>query len=88
MNGALLDDPWIAAQVDAALAPYAGRLPARDLAWMREQLAEVLARDEQAARLLRAAHPREADASGERVAPGVAGEGDEEGRGPGRVKAG
>ncbi len=93
MDSALLDDPWIAAQVDAALAPYAGRLPASELAWMRAQLADVLARDERAARLLRLAHPREGDVSGERTSPGAAregeGEGEEEGReSPGRAKAG
>jgi hypothetical protein len=70
MDSSLLADPWIAAQIDAALAPYAGRVPARDLSWMREQLAELLARDEHAARMLRRAHPREADTSGERIAPG------------------
>jgi len=97
MDSSLLDDPWIAAQVDAALAPYQGRLPARDLAWMREQLAELLARDEHAARLLRNAHPREADRSGERLAPGVVAEEDDAGAsagggekrgGRGRTKAG
>ena len=67
----LLSDPWIAEQIEAALAPYAGRLPARELDWMREQLAETLTQDEQASRLLRQAHPREVDQSGERLAPGA-----------------
>jgi hypothetical protein len=66
----LLDDPWIRAQVDAAVAPYEGRLPAADLAWMREQLAETLAADPRAAGLLRRAHPRAVDESGEVVGPG------------------
>ena len=61
---ALLDDPWVAAQVDAALAPYAGRLAAADLEWMREQLAETLTEDASAASLLRRAHPRVSDQSG------------------------
>lgn len=84
MDDALLDDPWIAAQIEAAVAPYAGRLPERELAWMRRQLAEVLARDPAAARLLRRAKPRQVDESGEQahLAPGEAG-----GAG-GRTKAG
>ncbi len=60
----LLADPWIAAQIDAAVAPYRGRLPAAEIAWMRDQLAEVLAGDESAARVLRRAHPRPVDESG------------------------
>jgi hypothetical protein len=80
MDTSLLDDPWIAAQVDAAVAPYAGRLPAHEVAWMREQLVEVLLHDEEAVRLLRRAHPREVDESGEQ-AFGASGAG-------GRAKAG
>jgi hypothetical protein len=60
----LLADPWIAAQIDQAVAPYRGRLPASEVAWMREQLAEVLASDESAARVLRRAHPHPVDESG------------------------
>ncbi|WP_437511570.1 hypothetical protein [Sorangium sp. So ce1099] len=80
MDASLLDDPWIAAQVDAAVAPYVDRLPAHEVAWMREQLVEVLLHDEEAVRLLRRAHPREVDESGER-AFGVVGA-------AGRAKAG
>ena len=61
----LLSNPWIVAQIDEVVAPYVGRLPSRDLAWMREQLALTLASDETAARLLQGARPREADQSGE-----------------------
>lgn len=67
MDSSPLDDPWIAAQIDAAVAPYVNRLPAHEVAWMREQLAEVLLHDEEAIRLLRRAHPREVDESGERA---------------------
>lgn len=89
MTDSLLADPWIAAQIEAAVAPYVGRLPARDLEWMREQLAELLTRDERAARLLRQAHPREADHSGERVVPGgVEAIGPAGEQGAGRTKAG
>jgi len=61
----LLADPWVAAQVDAAVAPYVGRLPARDVAWMRDQLAETLSADERAAKLLRRAKPPTVGRSGE-----------------------
>jgi len=79
----LLEDPWIAAKVDAALAPYVGRLPEAELAWMRDQLAETLTGDEKAALLLRRAHPVEVDASGEVRRDGVAGAAS-----PRRVKSG
>ena len=61
----LLSDPWIATQVEAAVAPYVGRLPASEIAWMRERLAETLDSDPRAAELLRRAHPREVDESGD-----------------------
>lgn len=54
----LLADPWIRAQIDAAVEPYVGRLPAEEIAWMREQLAETLATEPGAADLLRRARPR------------------------------
>lgn len=63
----LLSDPWISQRVDEALAPYIGRLPASDVAWMREQLAETLSNDEHAAAVLRAALPRHVEQSGEVV---------------------
>lgn len=61
----LLADPWIAAQIEAAVAPYVGRLSAREVAFMREQLAETLASDERAARLVRRARPVVVEESGE-----------------------
>jgi hypothetical protein len=67
----LLDDPWVAAQVDAAVAPYVGRLPAREVAWMREQLAETLDSDERASRLLHRARPMTVQQSGEVRRAGV-----------------
>jgi hypothetical protein len=67
MDRSLLDDPWIAAQIDTAVSPYVARLPAQELAWMREQLAELLVYDEEALRLLRRAHPREVEESGEQA---------------------
>ena len=61
----LLADPWVAAQVDAAVAPYVGRLPAREVAWMRDQLAETLVIDDHAARLAHRARPVQVERSGE-----------------------
>lgn len=61
----LLEDPWVAAQIDAAVAPYVNRLPAREVAWMREQLAETLASNDKAANLLRRARPAVVEESGE-----------------------
>jgi hypothetical protein len=61
----LLEDPWIAAQIEAAVAPYEGSLSAEELAWMRDQIAETLATDEKAALLLRRARPVRAEESGE-----------------------
>jgi len=63
----LLADPWVAARIDAAVAPLQGRISARDLAFVREQLAETLASDERAARTLARARPRAVDESGEAV---------------------
>jgi hypothetical protein len=51
-------DPWIQAQIDAAIAPYVAWLPADDIAWMRERLAETLAEDPRAKDLAGRARPR------------------------------
>ena len=68
----IVSDPWIAAQIDEVVAPYIGRLPAREVAWIREQLLHTLASDETAALLLKGARPREVDQSGElECEPGV-----------------
>jgi hypothetical protein len=61
----LLADPWIAAQVESAVAPYVGRLSEEEVAWMRDQLAQTLEDDERAAKLLRRAQPVHVDESGE-----------------------
>jgi hypothetical protein len=61
----LLEDPWIAAQVDAALSPYEDHLSAEEVAWMRDQLAETLASDDRAALLVRRARPVQVKESGE-----------------------
>lgn len=61
----LLADPWIAAQIEAAVAPYVGRLPEDEVAWMREQLADTLSTDERAAKLARRTRPTQIEQSGE-----------------------
>jgi hypothetical protein len=61
----LLDDPWVRARIDEAVAPYVGRLSAGEIAWMREQLAETLASDDTAAKLLHRARPTVVEESGE-----------------------
>ncbi|MEZ4308845.1 MAG: hypothetical protein R3F14_12465 [Polyangiaceae bacterium] len=57
-------DPWLAEQLDAAMAPYVGRLPESELAWMRERLAEALLTERRGAELVRRARPRVVEASG------------------------
>lgn len=59
----LLRDPWVAARVEAAIAPYIGRLAESDLAWMRDQMAEVVASEPSVVKLVRRARP--IDKSGE-----------------------
>ncbi|WP_206079579.1 hypothetical protein [Polyangium spumosum] len=61
----LLADPWVAARIDAAVAPYRDLLPSADVDFLRDELAERLATDEHAARLLRRAAPRHVEQSGE-----------------------
>jgi hypothetical protein len=61
----LLDDPWVRARVDEALAPYLGRLPESQIEWMRVELAETLASDPAAMEALHRARPRVVDESGE-----------------------
>ena len=56
---------FLEAEVDAALAPYRGSMPADQLAWIREQLLEGAVDEGGLAALLRAALPRAVDDSGE-----------------------
>ncbi len=68
MPNELRNDPFVAAEIEAALAPYIDRLPAEQLEWMREQLAMALQDDPAARAALDGAHPRaEVDESGERI---------------------
>ena len=61
----LLKDPWVAAQIDAATAPYRRLWTEDQLRAFREQMAETLASHPKAARLLRLAHPGIVDQSSE-----------------------
>ena len=66
----LLDDPFVAAEIDAAVAPYASLLSAEELAWLRDALALQLAEEE--SDTLQGARPHaDVDDSGERVRLGV-----------------
>jgi hypothetical protein len=61
----LLADPFVRARIEEAVAPFVGRLPADELDWMREQLAETLASDDEARAALARARPRVVEESGE-----------------------
>jgi hypothetical protein len=61
----LLADPWVAARVDAAVAPYRALLSGEDLAFLRDELAERMNSDEALALALRRARPRHVEQSGE-----------------------
>lgn len=61
----LLADPWVAAQIDAAVEPYRRLWTEREVAVFREQMAETLATNPAAIAALRGAHPAIVDESGE-----------------------
>jgi hypothetical protein len=65
------EDPFVAAEIEQALAPFRDALAPEDLAWLREELARILADDPEARAALHGAHPRVVDESGERVQPGA-----------------
>lgn len=55
----LLADPWVAAQIDAAVAPYRHLWPPEAITAFREEMATTLALHPMASRLLREARPSE-----------------------------
>ena len=59
----------IEAALEAALAPWRGRLPEAELAWMRAELERIARSHEGVARLAEAATPRDVDRSGEVTRP-------------------
>jgi hypothetical protein len=76
----LLADPWVAAQIDAAIAPYRQLWPPEAITAFREEMASTLALHPMASRLLREAMPGEVkDSSGE---VGLAGKTPAEAPGP------
>ncbi len=62
----LLSDPFVRTVVDDAVAPFVDRLVPEELAWLEDQLAVALHGDADLAAILKGAHPRNMDASGER----------------------
>ena len=62
----LLSDPFVAAEVEAAIEPYVDILSEEELAFMRDELALLLAEDPEAQDALDGARPREVDRSGTR----------------------
>ncbi|MBW2458863.1 MAG: hypothetical protein JRI68_30465 [Deltaproteobacteria bacterium] len=71
MDHPLLDDAFIAAEIDRAVAPLEGQISDEELAWLRASLAELLQRDPAAAKALVGAYPRQVDESGQRVRPPI-----------------
>ena len=71
MDQPLLDDPFIAAQIDQAVEPLVGKVSAKELAWLRASLATLIEEDPAAAKALVGAYPRQVDESGERIRPPV-----------------
>ncbi len=71
MSHPLLRDPFVAAEVDAAVAPYARLLSSEDIDWLKDQLATLLDEDAEARILLRQAHPTTVGESGEQTRIGV-----------------
>ena len=69
MSHPLLSHPFIAEQIEDAIAPFLGRVSDDELQWMREQLAAHLDENEHASTLVKGAYPRTVDTSGEQLAP-------------------
>jgi hypothetical protein len=67
----LLKDPWVAAQIDAALEKHRHALTARQLDAFREKMAWTFANHPAAQRILEKARPPIPDQSGERVKQGA-----------------
>ena len=67
----LLSDPWVAAQIDAAVAPYRKLWPPEAVEAFREEMARTLETHPTMSRLLRETRPEVVESSGEvRVAGG------------------
>lgn len=66
----LLQDPWVAAKIDKAVAKYGKRWTPAQIEAFREQMAWTLATHPQVSKILEVAHPSVIDSSGERVLGG------------------
>ncbi|MBN4059105.1 hypothetical protein JYT22_00465 [Endomicrobium sp. AH-315-J14] len=60
----LRSDPFVAAEIEVAIAPYLGKVPEEELEFMRDELARLLEDDPEARLALDGAYPREVDESG------------------------
>jgi len=69
MDRQLLEDDFVARAIEDAVAPFEGLLVVEDREWLRGQLLSMLQEDGEARGLLRAAHPRSVDSSGEQLQP-------------------
>lgn len=73
----LLSDAFVNELVADAAAPFDGRLPPEEAAWLKDQLAVLLQDDAELAAMLKGAHPRAGvdpnciDSSGERGPLGI-----------------
>lgn len=67
----LLSDDFVRQLIEEAAAPWSRRLEAEDGAWLRDQLAVLLSTEPELAAMLKGAHPRNIDASGERGPLGI-----------------
>lgn len=65
----LLSDPWVAAEIDAALEPHRHALTPEQIEAFREKMAWTFANHPAAQRILERHRPH--DRSGERVKPGA-----------------
>ncbi len=65
----LLEDPWVAAQIDAALDKHRHALTPRQIQAFREKMAWTFANHPLAKRILEQARPVVPDRSGERLTP-------------------
>jgi hypothetical protein len=66
---ATASDAVLDAALEQALAPWIGKLPPAELAWMRAELEKTAREHEGVRRLVEAATPRDVDRSGEVVRP-------------------
>lgn len=65
----LLSDPWVAEQIDLAIAPYRGKWTDQQIQAFREKMAWTLATHPNARTLLARERPHDVDRSGELVIP-------------------